>query len=128
MAKWNTIFFNAQNIEHETNKAILIDMPSKSVYSGWKFWHPTKLVREEGGNGYFLSLSFTEEWKFKLFKNYKKQPNPEKIVGAEDIIEAFKTSDESIRHQARESSESYLEVTEPEPINKDVEVDESLKR
>ena len=125
---WNKIHFNSQNIEKETDKSALIKMPVSSVYNGWKFWHPAKLVREEGGNGYFYSLSFTDDWEFRLFKPYKSGQNPQKTVAPDEIIEAFKGSDESIKGQAKESSDSYLEVTEPEPVYKEVEVDESLKR
>lgn len=125
---WNKLFFNKQNVEYESDRVILINMPNQSIYKGWKFWHPAKLIREEGGNGYFLSISFTDDWEFRLFKNYKNKPNPEKKVGAEEIKDVFAASDESIRPQAKESSDSYLKVTEPEPINKEVEVDESLKR
>ena len=128
MDKWHSIFFNKQNVEYETDRAILINMPSRSVYNGWQFWHPAKLVREEGGNGYFLSLSFTDDWSFRLFKSYKRGQNPQKTVSPVEIKEAFQASDESIRPQAKESSDSYLKVTDPEPITKEVEVDESLKR
>jgi len=125
---WNRIFFNKQNIEHETDRGTLINMPNKSEYNGWKFWHPSKLVREEGGNGYFLSLSFTDDWKFRLFKSYKKKPNPQKNIGSEEIKIAFQASDESIDARVKDSSKSYLNVTEPTPVDKDVEVDDSLKR
>ncbi len=125
---WNKLFFNKQNVEYESDRVILINMPNQSIYKGWKFWHPAKLIREEGGNGYFLSISFTDDWEFRLFKNYKNKPNPEKTVGAEEIKDVFAASDESIRPQAKESSDSYLNVTEPDPIYKEVEVDESLKR
>jgi len=125
---WNKLYFNKQNIERESERAVLIKLPSSSNYAGWMLWHPSKLIREEGGNGYFLSLSFTDDWSFRLFKNYKNKPNPEQMVEPKEIIEAFKGSDEMIRSQATESSDSYLEVIEPKPITKEVEVDESLKR
>lgn len=125
---WNKLFINKQNVERSTDRAVLVKMPKNSVYNGWKFWHPAKLVREEGGEGYFLSLSFSDDWLFRLFKTYKVEKDPQMKVAPEDVIEAFAGSDESIRMMSKQSSESYLNVIEPEPINKKIEVDESLKR
>lgn len=125
---WDKIYFNKQNIERETDKAVLIKMPNKSAYSGWMFWHPAKLVREEGGNGYHLSFSFSDSWEFKVFKPYKKGKNPEKTLFPNDMKEIFMEMDEVVGSKADHDQSSYLEVTEPEPVNKEVEVDESLKR
>ena len=63
---WNKIFFNAQSIQGETSSSVLIKMPNSSQYNGWCFWHPRKLVREQGGKGYHLSFSFSDEWAFNL--------------------------------------------------------------
>lgn len=125
---WQKIYFNAQNIEHETGRAVLINCPKKSNFSGWKFWHPAKLVREEGGRGYHLSFSFTEEWEFKLFKQYKSGENPEKIVDFQTMMEIFEQSNEDISERVEQANETYVKVTEPTKVEKDVEVDESLKR
>lgn len=129
---WERIKFNAQNIETETERATLIKMPKKSKYKGWVFWHPSKLVRDEGGNSYHKSFSFSNNWEFKVFKKYKNGKGPEQIISIEDIKEAFGISNEAIgnansAHREKEEK-SYLHVIEPTPINKDVEVDESLKR
>lgn len=129
---WHKIYFNKQNIQTETSKATLIKMPHSSNYDGWLFWHPSKLVREEGGKGYHLSFSFSDTWEFKIFKQYKNKKGPEQTISIKEMKEAFGASDESIEkakeaHDAKEN-ESYLHVSEPQPINKEVEVDESLKR
>ncbi|PJH58711.1 hypothetical protein CVR97_28320 [Salmonella enterica subsp. enterica serovar Typhimurium] len=63
-----------------------------------------------------------------MFKSYKKKPNPQKNIGSEEIKIAFQASDESIDARVKDSSKSYLNVTEPTPVDKDVEVDDSLKR
>lgn len=62
---WETISVNKNNIEYETCESVLIKMPNKSAYAGFKFWHPKKLVRDKG---YFCTISFTGEFVFKLFK------------------------------------------------------------
>lgn len=114
---WNNIKFNSQQIETEADKAFLIKMPNNSRYKGYKFWHPNKLIREmDRGKGYWLSLSFTDDWEFKLFRG-----KHETVVTADKFIESFEPQQEG-------NSESYVKVEEPKKIDLDVEVDESLKR
>ena len=49
MAEWHKVHFNFQNVVAVTGKAVLIQMPHKSKYDGFKFWHPIKLIGVEGG-------------------------------------------------------------------------------
>lgn len=65
---WHKIKFNTQNIIGETAKATIIKMPNKSKWKGLTFYHPSKLVREEGHKGYRSSFSFTDDWEFQLYK------------------------------------------------------------
>nr|DAY38282.1 MAG TPA: hypothetical protein [Caudoviricetes sp.] len=115
---WKTIKFNKQNIEHATEKAVLIKLPNSSFYKNYKFWHPAKLVREMSkGKGYFLTLSYTDEFRFKIFKKDKAT----KIICGEELAMCF--------NQLTEADETtYLEVVEPIKIDKEVEVIKELKR
>lgn len=122
---WKSIKFNAQNIEFETAKAVLIKMPNKSDYAGYMFWHPSKLVRTVGGNGYFMSFSYTDEFEFKVFKqNKNRKITAEEYLSSEDMEVAF----EIVNEKLSENDESYLEVTEPVKIDKEVEIIEELKK
>ena len=128
MTKWKTINFNAQNIEHETAKAVLIKMPNNSEWHGYTFWHPSKCVRTlNKGNGYFKTFSYTENWEFTIFKSNKKgERTAEQILTAEDMEIAFDVVNEQISVDA--STESYLEIEEPKKIDKTVSINNELKR
>ncbi len=122
---WHKVYFNSQNIEHDTAKAVLIKMPNKSEYAGYKFWHPTRLVREEGGKGYHMSFSFTEEFQFTIRKyGQNRQVTAEKIIGWDEMLEAF----EQVNEQICGHEETYLEVAEPDKVDKTVKVREELTR
>ena len=122
---WHKVYFNSQNIEHDTAKAVLIKMPNKSEYAGYKFWHPTKLVREEGGKGYHMSFSFTEEFQFTIRKyGQNRQVTAEKIIGWDEMLEAF----EQVNEQICGHEEAYLEVAEPDKVDRTVKVREELAR
>jgi len=115
---WKTIQFNKQNIEHETDRAVLIKLPNNSYYKNYKFWHPSKLIRSlKKGNGYFLSLSYTDEFRFKIFRNDKTS----KEICGEELALCFNQLTE-------EDDTSYLEVTEPVKIDRDVEIISELER
>lgn len=125
---WKSINFNAQNIEHETAKAVLIKMPNNSEWSGYKFWHSSKCVRTlSKGKGYFQSFSYTENWEFTIFKSNKKgERTAEQILTAEDMEIAFDVVNEQI--SANASTESYLEIEEPKKVDKTVSINNELKR
>lgn len=133
------IKFNSQNIENETARAVLIKMPNESIYKGYKFWHPSKLVRDEGGKGYFKSFSFTDEFEFKLIKYGNGRYNrykviEEKNISVEEMLEQFNTSiDEAItKHERalyRKGDEEKItrEVRRPEKIEvEEVDIDDDL--
>ncbi|WP_064615498.1 hypothetical protein [Streptobacillus moniliformis] len=124
---WEKIYFNAQNIERETNSAVLIKIPNNSEYSGYKFWHPAKLVRSEGGRGYHMSLSFTKQFKFKLFKNGNGRYNKYDIiseieVNSENIKIFFNSSDTGVstsilNQQSKEERKIIEKRMEQEQLN-----------
>lgn len=89
--EWKKIAFNAQNIKAETARAVLIQCPNKSQLKGFAFWHPAKLVRVTGGNGYFMSLSYADNFEFKL---QRKSPTTykvleEKTLTGDELAEVF---------------------------------------
>lgn len=123
---WKSIKFNKQNIEHRTEKAVLIKMPKKSNYAGYAFWHPAKLVRTVGGNGYFMSFSYTDNFEFNIFKFENKKAEKQSI-SIQDIEEAFEVMNEKIQCDM-DHDDSYLIVTEPVEINKEISIIEELIR
>jgi hypothetical protein len=121
---WKQIEINKQNIIYDAGSSCLIKMPNKSKYKDYKFWHPSKLIRS-GNNDYARTLSYTDVFTFKLFKqdkNFKKIDDKE--INAEELENAFECMENCTRAK---SKESYLIVEEPEKIDKEVEVEESLR-
>jgi len=96
MANWIKVTVNVQNIKAETEKAVLIAMPHSSDFDGFEFWHPKKLVRQcKIGKGWNYSMSFTDEFEFRLKKMGQGKYNKSEVIAeqtilAEDIKEAFK--------------------------------------
>lgn len=125
---WKNIKINTQNIEMSTEKAVLIKMPNKSKYAGYKFFHPMKLVRY--GSNYSATISYTNEFAFKLFKNGNGKHNRLEIIDSfeinvEEMEEAFECMESCTREK---SKETYLVVEEPTKINKEVLLKEVLKK
>ena len=92
--EWERIQIESSLVERDTYKAVLINMPRKSRYKGYSFWHPVKCCRSVGKNGYLLQISFTNEFKFRLKKMGKGKFNfneviDEKVIDSEELKEAF---------------------------------------
>jgi 1-acyl-sn-glycerol-3-phosphate acyltransferase len=81
---WYKIKISANNIETSTDKAVLIRMKHNSNYDGFVFWHPAKLVREDGK---MYTFSFNDDFKFNLKKYGQGKWNSREVV-REDIIGA----------------------------------------
>lgn len=125
---WKNIEINIQNIETDTGKATLIKMPNKSKYAGYKLWHPSKLIGY-GSNSYARSLGYTDEFKFKLFKNGNGKYNKFNVIDTIEIdVEEFEEAFDCMSDCTRtKSNETYLIVKEPEKIEKEIEIEEELK-
>ena len=125
---WKNIEINKQNIETETDKAILIKMPNKSKFAGYKFWHPSKLVRH-GSNSYARSIGYTDDFTFRLKKygngKYNKFDVIDEIeISVKEFEEAFGCMEDCTRGKL---DESYLIVKEPKKIDKKIEIVKELK-
>ena len=81
MTEWYKVKGNANLIQHETDKAVLIKIPKSELM----FWHPQKLIKTAGKNNYLLLLSFTKDWKFKAFRNGRGKANFNKKIEERDI-------------------------------------------
>ena len=126
---WKNIEINLQNIEAETEKAVLIKMPNNSNYAGYKFWHPSKLVRY-GSNSYARSIGYTDQFTFKLKKYGNGKWNKTKVIDEKEIsVEEFEEAFNCMKSCTRpkDNEESYLIVEEPEKVEKEIEVDGELK-
>lgn len=71
MTAWKKIVANSNLIQAETDRAILIKLPKSEL----TFWHPAKCVRTDGKSGYRMTISYTDEFSFKAFRNGKGQYN-----------------------------------------------------
>lgn len=125
---WKNIQINIQNIETETGSATLIKMPNNSRYAGYKFWHPSKLIRY-GNNSYARSLGYNDSFTFKLKKYGNGKYNKFDVISeieidVEDFEEAFGCMESCTR---KSEDNSYLEIKEPEKVDKEVVVEEELK-
>lgn len=67
MKNWKQVQGNSNLIQHETEKATLIKLPKSELM----FWHPSKLVKTMGKSNYLMTISFTDDFKFKCFRNGK---------------------------------------------------------
>ena len=96
---WIKLDLNTQNIEASTDKAILVVIPKPvcnrlGVSEKMKFWHPSKLIRDNGGKGYFKTLSLTEDFEIKAFKNGNGKYNKfekidEIVISGKDLIDSW---------------------------------------
>ncbi|MDR2913438.1 MAG: hypothetical protein LBV74_01150 [Tannerella sp.] len=118
---WQKIFFNVQNIQAETASACLIKMPNRSEYIGYSFWHPKKLVREQGCKGYSYTFSFTEDFVFRLKKYRHGKHNridviSETEIGFNEMMEAFGVTNENVKFAVESETDRLYAQTIEETI------------
>lgn len=126
---WKNIQINKQNIETDTGRATLIKMPNNSRYAGYKFWHPSKLVRY-GSNDYARSIGYTDEFTFKLKKYGNGKWNKNEVIDEIEIdVEEFEDVFSCMRDctRSKDKEETYLIIEEPEKVEKEIEIEEDLK-
>lgn len=71
MKNWKNLEANSNLIQTDTGTAVLIKIPKQDFV----FWHPAKLVRTSGKNGYKMSIGYTDDFTFKIFKQGKGKYN-----------------------------------------------------
>ena len=81
--KWFTQRFHENLIRGETEKAIIIQVPSTCRLGRWKFYHPAKLTTLYTT---ILEIRFSESWNFTLYRGKEKQ-----TLSADEFIEMMKT-------------------------------------
>ena len=87
MTMWKSIKIYPNQIKYETQAAALIQMPHKSKYDGFDFWHPLKLIRE-ARRSQMLEISYTDEFIFHLKKYGKGKYNSCEVIFTKDITAA----------------------------------------
>lgn len=113
-ASWEKIYFNAQSIVAETDNAVLIKMPNNSQYKGYCFWHPRKLVREQGGKGYHYTFAFTYEFSFRLKKFGQGRYNFKDVISevqltVSEMKAAFGIVNENVHQFVEQETENLIE-------------------
>lgn len=87
---WKSINISKNNIECETDKCLLIKMPHKSEYDGYKVWISKKIAKE-GRHKNAIEIIYKEGFVFSAFKKDIKEE-----IYSEDFENAFAISNENI--------------------------------
>lgn len=123
--EWKNVNINKQNIDVETSRSVLIKMPHNSDFDGYKFWHPSKLVRK-GRNSNSVSISYNDEFTFNLKKygngKYNKREVIDEIeIDTEEFENAFNVMNENITSNKYVSDYETHKPELIEPIEPKVE-------
>ena len=73
-------------------------MPNNSKYAGYNFWHPDKCVHSVYGRDDVLSIGYTDDFTFRIFKQGKNfNKLDEKTITVKEFEEIFEKMDSNIR-------------------------------
>lgn len=122
MAEWKNININYNLIHYDTGKATLIAMPHKSNYDGYKFWFPSKLVRSSRARVDAVSLGYTDEFTFRLFKDGKSGKRLDEVeLTASEFEKEFETVSKNIDFWSKEEEIDIIHTPEHhDPIDNPV--------
>ena len=115
---WKNIQINDNQIDVFTDRAALVKMPNNSEYCGYKFWHPIKLIRN-GKHSSASSLSYTDEFEFKLLKYGKGKHNSrdvidEIVIDSCEFEDAFGVTSDNVREKQTQSLYHVPDEIEPQ--------------
>lgn len=81
---WGKVAINVQNVERNTEKAALINMPHSSDHDGYSVWVSLKLLRS-GRHSYEYMLSIKADMEFVLKKYGKGKWNKNQVIAEKTI-------------------------------------------
>lgn len=86
--EWRKFALNIQNIETTTQKGVLIKLPNKSLFKGFKFWASKSLLRD--GRHSYENILLVRDEEIELIKSSSKNVvTTRKKVSADKVAEAF---------------------------------------
>ncbi|WP_288866791.1 hypothetical protein [uncultured Sneathia sp.] len=114
--EWHKLYFHKNNVVTCTDSGVLIKLPNKSSYQGYKFWFPRKLVKPV--DNVYNCFIFTTEFKFKIFKNGKTGKAKYRVIDSEeidvdDMMEIFSDSNFDCWNKVERESEKLEQLRNP---------------
>lgn len=98
MTNWKNIYINSNLIQNATSKSYLFKLPNNSKYAGFLFWHPVKCIHYISNRNDIVSVGYTDDFTFKIFKQGKNfNKLDEKTITVKDFEEIFEKMDSNIR-------------------------------
>lgn len=114
--EWHKLYFHKNNVVTCTDSGVLIKLPNKSSYQGYKFWFPRKLVKPV--DNVYNCFIFTMEFKFKIFKNGKTGKAKYRVIDSEeidvdDMIDIFSESNFECLNKKEYENEKLEQLRNP---------------